>query len=151
MDFNKTKDISQERWGPHFWFVLHACAYNYPNNPNSITKRKYYDFILNVPLFLPDPVMGDNFALLLDKYPVSPYLDCREFFIIWMHFIHNKINIILGKPTISLYSALDKYHEQMAKNITSIEINMWFDTKTKRQLLLAFFICICIWFIFSWI
>lgn len=148
MEFTRTNDISSNKWGPHFWFVLHSCAYNYPETPNSITKRKYYDFIINMPLFLPDPVMGDNFAILLDKYPVSPYLDCRESFIIWTHFIHNKINVILGKPSMSLYSALDNYHEQMSKNIISKEMYVYFDTRTKRQLFYAFIIFICLWFIF---
>lgn len=150
MNFHKTKDISSDQWGPKYWFVLHAIAYNYPNNPNSITKRKYYDFIQNIPLFLPDHDMGDRFAIMLDKYPVSPYLDCRESFIIWMHFIHNKYNVILGKQTISLYAALDNYHECMAKSSISKDIEVFFVTKTKRQLLFAFFIFICLWFIFSW-
>jgi hypothetical protein len=151
MDFNKTKDISSLKWGPHYWLFLHACAYNYPNNPNSITKRKYYDLIQNMPLFIPDEEMGNRFAALLDNYPVSPYLDCRESFIIWMHFIHNKINVILGKPTVSLYSSLDDYHKEMAKNIISDEIETYLDAKTKQQLLFAFFIFICLWFIFIWI
>ena len=151
MEFNKTKDISVDKWGPHFWFFLHTIAYEYPNNPNSITKRKYYDLIQNMPLFLPDSKMGDDFAVLLDKYPVTPYLDCRESFIIWMHFIHNKINVILGKQTISLYASLDNYHKQMAKNIISKDIDVYLDTKTKRQLLYAFFVFILLWFIFSWL
>jgi hypothetical protein len=151
MEFNRTRDISSEKWGPQFWFFLHAVAYNYPNNPNAITKRKYYELMQNIPLFLPDTKMGDDFAILLDKYPVSPYLDCRESLIIWMHFIHNKINVILGKQTISLYASLDNYHKQMAKNTISKEIDFYLDTKTKKQILQAFFVLVLLWFIFSWL
>jgi len=148
MNFNKTKDISSKKWGKHFWFVLHSCAYNYPNNPNSITKRKYFDLIQNMPLFLPDSEMGDNFSNLLDKYPVSPYLDNRESYIRWTHFIHNKVNIMLGKEPMSLLCALDKYHIDMAKNIISEEIEFMIDTNTKKQILIAFFILLFLWFIF---
>jgi len=42
---------------------------------------------------------------------VTPYLDSRESFIKWVHFIHNKINIYLGKPEITYYDAMNKYYE----------------------------------------
>ena len=48
---------------------------------------------------------------MLDKYPVTPYLDSRESFIKWMHFIHNKYNLLEGKNEISLYEATDKYYQ----------------------------------------
>ena len=104
--------FDSEIWGPHYWFFLHSVAHSYPISPNVITKRKYYDFITNLPLFIPDVEMGDRFAQLLDKYPVTPYLDCRESFIRWTHFIHNKINVMLGKEEISYLASLDAYKNQ---------------------------------------
>ena len=103
-------------WGPHFWFVLHSIAYHYPEHPTKVTKRKYYDFIQNLPLFLPDPNMGDRFSALLDQHPVSPYLDCRESFILWMHRIHNLINRRLGKAEVSVYDGLDHYYQEFLEN-----------------------------------
>jgi hypothetical protein len=151
MQFHKSKDISSLKWGPQYWFVLHCMAYNYPENPNSITKRKYYDFVQNIPLFLPDQGMGDKFCVLLDKYPVSPYLDNRESFIRWMHFIHNKINVTLGKEQISLYTSLDKYHDSIAKDIITKKIIINISNQSKRQLLIALFIFLCLCFIFVWL
>jgi hypothetical protein len=104
--------FDSEIWGPHYWFFLHSVAHSYPISPNVITKRKYYDFITNLPLFIPDVEIGDRFAQLLDKYPVTPYLDCRESFIRWTHFIHNKINVMLGKEEISYLASLDAYKNQ---------------------------------------
>ena len=83
-------------WGPFYWFVLHTIALTYPAHPNEVIKKKYYDFIQNLPLFIPIPEMGDNFGAMLDKYPISPYLDSRESFIRWVHFIHNKFNVIIA-------------------------------------------------------
>jgi hypothetical protein len=88
-------EFRPEVWGPHYWFFLHTIAHSYPENPNSVTKRKYYDLINNMPLFIPVPKMGDEFSKMLDKYPVSPYLDHRDSFIRWVHFIHNKLNFSL--------------------------------------------------------
>jgi hypothetical protein len=105
-------NFSSDVWGPHYWFFLHTLAHAYPDNPTKVTKRKYYDFIQNLPLFIPIPEMGDQFSKILDKYPVSPYLDNRDSFIRWVHFIHNKYNILLDKEEKSLYESIDCYFEQ---------------------------------------
>ena len=82
-------------WGPHYWFFLHTLALSYPHHPNAITKKKYYELLQNLPLFIPVESIGSDFSKLLDEYPVTAYLDSRESLIKWMHFIHNKINIRL--------------------------------------------------------
>ena len=79
-------------WGPHYWFFLHTLAMTYPHHPNSVTKKKYYEFIQNLPLFLPVEEISGEFSKLIDKYPITPYLDNRDSFVRWMYFIHNKIN-----------------------------------------------------------
>tara|TARA_Y100000356_G_scaffold32905_1_gene24588 strand:- start:6152 stop:6580 length:429 start_codon:yes stop_codon:yes gene_type:complete len=99
-------------WGPHYWFFLHTISESYPLTPNDVTKRKYYDLIQNMPLFIPVEEIGNKFSEILDKYPVSPYLDNRDSFVRWVHFIHNKINILLGKEEISLPKALEKYRNE---------------------------------------
>ena len=99
-------------WGPHYWFFLHTVAESYPYNPNEVTKRKYYDLIQNFPLFIPIEEMGNKFSKLLDKYPVTPYLDTKESFVRWVHFIHNKFNHILGKNEVSLRKSLDLYRDE---------------------------------------
>ena len=99
-------------WGPHYWFFLHTIAESYPKNPNDVTKRKYYDFIQNMPLFIPIEEMGNKFSEMLDRYPVSPYLDNRDSFVRWVHFIHNKFNVLLGKKEITLPQALDNYRNE---------------------------------------
>jgi hypothetical protein len=98
-------------WGSHFWFVLHTMSLTYPLHPNETTKKKYYDFIQNLPLFLPIAEIGNNFSLFLDRYPVTPYLDSRESFIKWMHFIHNKINLANNVPEMSIEDAMINYYE----------------------------------------
>jgi hypothetical protein len=98
-------------WGPFYWFVLHTIALTYPINPNETIKKKYYDFIQNIPLFLPISTIGNKFSSLLDKYPVTPYLDSQTSLVKWMHFIHNKINISLDKPEITMEEAMVKYYE----------------------------------------
>ena len=98
-------------WGPHFWFVLMTMAVSYPLKANEVTQKKYYDFITNLPLFIPHPQIGNKFSSLIDKYPVSPYLEGKDSFLKWVHFIHNKINVQLDKDEITMTEALDAYYD----------------------------------------
>lgn len=105
-------NLDPKIWGPHYWFFLHTIAMSYPLHPNAVTKKKYYDFVQNIPLFIPVESMAGEFSKLLDQYPVQPYLDNKESFIRWMWFIHNKINKKLEKPQISLNDFYVKYYEE---------------------------------------
>jgi hypothetical protein len=108
-------------WGPHYWFFIHTVAMTYPNRPNAVTKKKYYELIQNLPLFIPVEHMAGEFSKLLDKYPVTPYLDNRESLIRWTHFIHNKINQKLEKPLITLNEFYIKYYEEYKSQNTKMD------------------------------
>lgn len=133
-------------WGPHYWFFLHTIAESYPENPNQVTKKKYYDLINNMPLFIPNDDLGDKFSKYLDKYPVSPYLSSRESFVRWMHFIHNKYNVLLNKKEISLPEALSQYRDLYKPKLVHLveKINL------KKHYLYAFFILLLIYLIYLW-
>jgi hypothetical protein len=42
---------------------------------------------------------------------VTPYLDSQQSFVKWMHFIHNKINVSLDKPELTMEDAMVHYYE----------------------------------------
>jgi len=131
-------------WGPPFWFFLHTLSITYPETPNSVTKRKYYDFYHNLPLFLPSG--GSTFAEMLDAYPVTPYLDCRESLVRWTIFIHNKYNTMLGKPTMELIEALDFFYDQFRYAEIPKEESFWF---TEKQMVLGFIFLLLIIIFFT--
>jgi hypothetical protein len=113
-------------WGPHFWFFLHTLAISYPHHPNGVTKKKYYELIQNLPLFIPVESIGSDFIKILDEYPVTAYLDNRESLIKWMHFIHNKINEKLEKPKISINDFYLRYYEEYKpKDIKMKDFYRW--------------------------
>ena len=101
----KSGDFAPEVWGPHYWFFLESVAHTYPEYPNKLTKRKYYDLIHNLPLYIPHRKIADDFAALLDAYPVSPYLDKKDSFKRWVNFMHNRINDRLERPRVNLADA----------------------------------------------
>jgi hypothetical protein len=105
-------------WGPHYWFFLHTIAMTYPHHPNAVTKKKFYEFIQNLPIFIPVEEISKEFSRLIDKYPITPYLDNRDSLVRWTHFIHNKINQKLEKPQLTLEEFFVKYYnEYKSKNI----------------------------------
>lgn len=135
--------LNSNIWGPYFWFTFYTIALSYPDNPNDVIKKKYYDFIQNIPVFLPDEKMGNNFSKYLDKYPVSPYLDSSHSLVKWFNFIHNEINIQLGKDVIPVEKAVElyyqKYNPQDTKQIYK---------KYKKKLLFGGVCIVLIFFIF---
>jgi hypothetical protein len=113
-------------WGPKFWFFLHTLAMSYPHYPNEVTKKKYYEFIQNLPIFMPVEEIGNDFSKLLDEYPITAYLDSRDSFIRWMHFIHNKINQKLEKPKITINDFYNNYYEEYKpKDIKMKDFYRW--------------------------
>ena len=70
-------NLEPKVWGPHFWFVIHTMALTYPNRPNDIIKKKQYDFIKNLPSFLPNKTASSNFIGLLDFDRIQSYSEKR--------------------------------------------------------------------------
>lgn len=113
-------------WGPHYWFFLHTIAVTYPHNPNSVTKKKYYDLIQNLHIFLPIETIATDFSKLLEQYPITPYLDNRESLSRWSWFIHNKINEKLEKPKITIEEFYHQYYANYKpKDVINREFYKW--------------------------
>jgi len=137
--------LDSKIWGPHYWFFLHTAAMSYPVTPNDTVKKKFYDFIQNFPLFIPDMKMASSFSKILDKYPVSPYLDSKDSLTRWTHFIHNKINKKLEKQEISLEKFYTEYYKSY-ETVTEKQINY---IKTKKHVAYAVILLIFIGIIYN--
>jgi hypothetical protein len=97
-------------WIGNYKFMMTTISMYYPKFPNDVTKKKYYDFIQNIPLFLPQKPLGEEFLKILDEFPVTPYLDSRLSFMKWTNFINNKLNKRLGLDETNLYESLEHYY-----------------------------------------
>ena len=129
--------LDPEIWGPHYWFFLHTISMTYPKYPNAVTKKKYYEFIQNLPLFIPVENISTEFCKLIEEYPITPYLDNKESLIRWMHFIHNKINTKLEKPSITLSKFYENYYE--AYKPTNMKMMEYYKLRKK----IIYITCIC--------
>tara|TARA_B100000989_G_scaffold288478_1_gene259222 strand:- start:44 stop:484 length:441 start_codon:yes stop_codon:yes gene_type:complete len=104
--------LDPQIWTKHYWFFLQTIALNYPKTPNEFIKKKYYDFYMNLPIFFPSNTIGDYFIKLLDKFPVTPYLDSQNSLIKWTIFIQNEIDISLGLPERSYEEIINRYYDE---------------------------------------
>ena len=46
--------LNPKIWLPKYMFIMQLISINYPKTPNDVTKKKYYDFIQNLPLLIPN-------------------------------------------------------------------------------------------------
>ena len=134
--------LDSKIWGPHYWFFLHTIAVCYPHRPNAVTKKKYYEFIQNLHLFIPVETMATYFNKLINEYPVAPYLDTKDSFIRWMHFIHNKINQHLEKPKISLNDFYVQYYDAYKPKEIKLKEHYKMRSRIIYLALIVLFICV---------
>ena len=114
--------LKYDVWLPKLKFTLQTIALNYPERPNEVTVRKYYNLIQNLPVFFPDEPIGKYMEKLLDEFPVTPYLSSKKSFMKWIHFLFNKINKKLELNTESFYESLEEYYKHYRpKEITNKE------------------------------
>lgn len=106
------RNLDQNIWLPHIWFFLYTVAHSYPDSPNKVTKRKYYDFIQNLPLYFPHSEISNQFSHLLDMFPVTPYLGNKDSFTYWVHCMHNKLNHELGNDPKTYLQHIDDYYNE---------------------------------------
>jgi hypothetical protein len=137
------RNLDETIWLPHIWFFLYTVAHSYPDTPNKVTKRKYYDFIQNLPLYFPHERISNQFSHLLDAFPVTPYLENKDSFTYWVHCINNKLNRELGKEERTYLQHLDAYYnEYLPKQIKISE-----KLGIQRKYIIFGFIVICMFFI----
>lgn len=141
------KDLAEgldpDIWMPNLWFFIRTTAHTYPDNPNKIIKRKYYDFIQNLPIFIPHTECRKKFSNILDSFPVTPYLANRDSFFFWIHFVENHMNKSIGKAEYSLLEHMDQYYKEYLPKEIIISRKLGIQ---KKYIILAF-IFICIGFI----
>ena len=113
--------LRYEIWLPKLKFTLLTIALNYPESPNEVTIRKYYNLIQNLPVFFPEEPLGKNLEKLLDEFPVTPYMNSKSSFMKWIHYLFNKINSRIGKDNVSFLKFRKYYQHYKPKEIINKE------------------------------
>lgn len=72
-----TKNWTKDKWGRHFWFMIHYLASNLPCKPDgNITEdvlKKYTSFIISICVLLPCNTCSNHMYTYLKQHNVSNY------------------------------------------------------------------------------
>ena len=132
--------LDPDIWMPNLWFFLRTIAHTYPDNPNKTIKRKYYDFIQNLPLFIPHTEWRKSFSNILDSFPITPYLANRDSFFFWIYYVQNQMNKSMGKLEYTSLQYMDEYYKEYLPK--EIILSRKFGIQKKYIVLGFIFICI---------
>lgn len=89
-------------WGPIFWHTIHIVTLAYPQNPTEADKAGARKFFESLQTVLPCPLCRQHYAQKLLDSPVDAALGSRGDLILWAFELHNSVNTMLGKPTITV-------------------------------------------------
>lgn len=101
--------MNAQVWGPHAWEFLHAVTFDYPNDPSSSQKKAMKKFFHSLAPILPCNNCKNHFSDMLNKYPVDSHLTSKEQLTQWLVFVHNKVNIRLGKKPVPYSVVAEKF------------------------------------------
>ena len=110
--------LNPKIWLTKYMFIMKLISINYPKSPNDVSRKKYYDFIQNLPLFFPNEPLGNNLIKMLDKFPLTPYLESRLSFMKWVHFTNNKLRESIEETKLSFSESLEFFYEEFKSDRT---------------------------------
>ena len=94
-------------WGPIFWNTIHIATLGYPPNPSAADKDGMRKFFESLKTVIPCPVCREHYKQHLAESPVEPALESKGQLVHWAWNLHNQVNDMLGKPTITVDQFLD--------------------------------------------
>ena len=96
-------------WGPIFWHAMHIVSLAYPATPTDADKAGAKAFFESLAVVLPCPVCRVHYKEKIGKTPIDRALNSKGELILWVWEIHNDVNTMLGKPTVTV----DEFLEHM--------------------------------------
>jgi hypothetical protein len=132
-------------WGPGAWLFLHSITMTYPEHAGELEKQFYKNFFKNLGNVLPCPKCKIHYNDNLKDFPIEPHLNSRRQLVEWLINMHNKVNILLDKPTHGYDEVMQLYYKKYYKNDNIDDFvkkhREWF-TKEKVLLYIVIFVLI---------
>jgi hypothetical protein len=101
-------------WGKYVWMSLHLIALGYPINPTQEDKNAYKNFFNDFYKVIPCVDCAHHYKTNLNDVPLTDTVfSSRNNIFDWTIEIHNKVNVMLGKPVISKEHAYNIFTNQI--------------------------------------
>ena len=98
-------------WGPKGWFFLHSIALNYPKNPTEKDKQNFKTFFESIQNVLPCPQCSKHYKENFENNSIDSHLDNNISLNKWLVEMHNSVNNLYNKPTITYEQFLINYKD----------------------------------------
>ena len=129
--------MNSEIWGPHTWYFLHTISFNYPNNPSSQIRERFYDFFNSLSYVLPCEVCRNNYSKKLQNLNLLEHLNSRQLLIEFVIKLHNSVSLDLNKREYTYDEVMLLYNNMYNSN----KLNN-LDSNYILYLIISIFICI---------
>ena len=111
-DFESDSGMLTSVWGPALWHTLHTVSFNYPNNPDAKTKKRYKHFLKSLRHILPCSYCRENYSKnLREAGYCEDIFRNRKSFSHFVYRLHNHVNRMLGKPPYPSYEKVRNQYE----------------------------------------
>jgi hypothetical protein len=88
-------------WGPIFWNTIHIATLGYPTVPGDAEKEGMRKFFESLTTVIPCPICREHYRSHLEEMPLEPALQSRDALIHWAWDLHNRVNEMLDKKTVT--------------------------------------------------
>ena len=75
-------------WSHHYWFVMRDVAKGYPNDPNFSDRQTCCQFYNSLVKLLPNGEAQQDFARILEKFPVEDYAGSKAQLQAWVETVY---------------------------------------------------------------
>ncbi len=93
-------------WGPIFWDAMHIVSLAYPVQPTEADKAGARAFFESLASVIPCPICREHYSAKIKESPIA--LDSKGELIYWTWDIHNQVNTMLNKPTVTIEEFMDR-------------------------------------------
>lgn len=110
IDYNSRDGIATTVWGPLAWSLLHIVSVNFPPRPSEDDKDTYFNFVMNMFKVLPCGACRRNIItnLAASNFTREKSMESRETFARAIWRLHNTVNAMTGKPSMSYKPMRDR-------------------------------------------
>ena len=109
-------------WGPKLWFISHAVAFNYPDNPTEEDKANHKTWFDLYKTMIMCEVCKEHYIEHTSKNPIDGFLDSKNDLIKWVWILHNAVNESIGKNAWS-YDQMYEHYSKIFSQKCSINHN----------------------------
>ena len=111
-DYNSGDGMLTSVWGPSLWHSLHTISFNYPTNPTTEQKKKYYKLFMLLKDVLPCKYCRENYKKNIKTVPLTmKTMKNRKTLSTWLYKLHEEINCMLGKKSNLTYDDVRNRYE----------------------------------------